>query len=107
MTRTGHDSWDLRSSVGTTGTMVVAARAVASRQPQAIINDPWAAPLVEAVGIKPLTCMVELGMRPADETLAPEKDVRRHADSGACLLPSLSEVIYRMCCTETSPRATE
>src|SRR6201999_2662395 len=83
MTRTDHDSWDLRSSVGTTATMVAAARAVASRQPQAIINDPWAAPLVEAVGIKPLTRMVELGMPPADETLAPEKQLQPMIDSFA------------------------
>ncbi len=61
MTRTDHDTWDLRSSVGTTATMVAAARAVATRQPHAIIDDPWAAPLVEAVGIEPLCRMVEAG----------------------------------------------
>ena len=69
MTRTEHDSWDLRSSVGTTATMVAAARAVASRQPHPIINDPWAAPLVEAVGIESLSRMVQLGTPPADAEL--------------------------------------
>jgi len=69
MTRTDHDSWDLRSSVGTTATMVAAARAVATRQPHPIINDPWAAPLVEAVGIESLSRIVQLGAPPADAEL--------------------------------------
>ena len=42
MTRTDQDSWDLASSVGATATMVAAARAVASQQSNAIINDPFA-----------------------------------------------------------------
>jgi len=45
------DSWDLASSVGATATMVAAARAVASREPDPLIDDPYAAPLVRAVGI--------------------------------------------------------
>ena len=69
MTRTDHDTWDLRSGVGTTATMVAAARAVATRQPHAIISDPWAAPLVEAVGIESLSRMVQLGTPPADAGL--------------------------------------
>jgi methyltransferase (TIGR00027 family) len=83
MTRSDHDSWDLRSGVGVTATMVAAARAVASRQPQPIINDPWAAPLVEAAGIAPLTRMVELGTPPADDTLAPEKQLQPMIDTCA------------------------
>ena len=51
MTRADADSWDLASSVGATATMVAAARAVASRQPDAIIDDPFAEPLVRAVGM--------------------------------------------------------
>jgi len=51
MTRTDQDTWDLASSVGATATMVAAARALASAQPDAIINDPFAAPLVRAVGL--------------------------------------------------------
>jgi methyltransferase (TIGR00027 family) len=51
MTRTDQDSWDLASSVGATATMVAAARAVASRDSNAIIDDPFAAPLVRAVGL--------------------------------------------------------
>ncbi|HEX4558023.1 MAG TPA: class I SAM-dependent methyltransferase [Mycobacterium sp.] len=51
MSRTDADSWDLASSVGATATMVAAARALASREPEPLINDPFAADLVRAVGI--------------------------------------------------------
>jgi len=49
--RTDRDSWDLASSVGATATMVAAARAAATRRPNAVINDPFAEPLVRAVGL--------------------------------------------------------
>ncbi|MDT5013109.1 MAG: hypothetical protein QOH57_4726, partial [Mycobacterium sp.] len=51
MGRTDNDSWDLASSVGATATMVAAARAMATRQPEPLISDPFAEPLVRAVGI--------------------------------------------------------
>ncbi|WP_343573874.1 class I SAM-dependent methyltransferase [Mycobacterium sp.] len=51
MARTARDSWDLASSVGATATMVAAARAAASRRPDAVIDDPFAEPLVRAVGL--------------------------------------------------------
>ncbi|OBK70508.1 class I SAM-dependent methyltransferase [Mycobacterium sp. 1274761.0] len=51
MTRADSDSWDLASSVGATATMVAAGRAIASREPDALINDPFADPLVRAVGL--------------------------------------------------------
>ena len=41
----------MASSVGATATMVAAARAIASREPDAIIDDPFAEPLVRAVGM--------------------------------------------------------
>jgi methyltransferase (TIGR00027 family) len=41
----------LASSVGATATMVAAARAVASNEANPIINDPFAGPLVRAVGL--------------------------------------------------------
>ena len=59
MTRSANDTWDLKSSVGTTATMVATARAVASREPNAIIADPFAAPLVRAVGIDVLSQLVD------------------------------------------------
>ncbi|MHA0285835.1 SAM-dependent methyltransferase [Mycobacterium sp. C3-094] len=51
MARTDNDTWDLASSVGATATMVAAARAVASRAEKRVINDPFAEPLVRAVGV--------------------------------------------------------
>ncbi|WP_179470007.1 class I SAM-dependent methyltransferase [Mycolicibacterium vinylchloridicum] len=59
MSRSDADSWDLATSVGTTATMVAAARAVASRDENALIDDPFAAPLVRAVGIDVFTKMVD------------------------------------------------
>ncbi|WP_445166815.1 class I SAM-dependent methyltransferase [Mycolicibacterium sp. Dal123E01] len=59
MSRSEADSWDLATSVGTTATMVAAARAVASREDNPLINDPFAAPLVRAVGIGVFTKMVD------------------------------------------------
>jgi methyltransferase (TIGR00027 family) len=55
MARTEGDSWDLASSVGATATMVAAARAAATRRPQPVINDPFAEPLVRAVGLDVFT----------------------------------------------------
>jgi O-methyltransferase involved in polyketide biosynthesis len=46
------DSWDLASSVGATATAVAARRALASRGPSPLINDPFAEPLVRAVGVE-------------------------------------------------------
>jgi methyltransferase (TIGR00027 family) len=51
MARTDNDTWDLASSVGATATMVAAARAVASKSERPLINDPFAEPLVRAVGV--------------------------------------------------------
>lgn len=51
MTRTDDDNWDLASSVGATATMVAAGRAMASRPDRGLIDDPFAEPLVRAVGI--------------------------------------------------------
>ena len=59
MARTGDDSWDLASSVGATATLVAAGRAVASTDPRGLINDPFAAPLVRAVGIDFFTRMLD------------------------------------------------
>ncbi|KLO34636.1 SAM-dependent methyltransferase [Mycobacterium nebraskense] len=50
MARTENDTWDLASSVGATATAVAAQRAIASKGPDALLNDPFADPLVRAVG---------------------------------------------------------
>ena len=57
MTRTDNDSWDLASSVGATATLVAAARAAATRLPDPVIDDPYAEPLVRAVGVDFFTRM--------------------------------------------------
>jgi methyltransferase (TIGR00027 family) len=59
MTRTDNDSWDLASSVGATATAVAASRAVASQGPDALLDDPFAAPLVRAVGLDAFVKIVD------------------------------------------------
>lgn len=70
MARIDGDRWDLASSVGATATMVAAARAVASREPDPLIDDPFAAPLVRAVGIDFFTKLVdgEVALGDADDS---------------------------------------
>ncbi|MFL0239862.1 class I SAM-dependent methyltransferase [Mycobacterium sp. SMC-18] len=52
MTRTDSDTWDLASSVGATATMVATARALATKEAEPLIRDPYADPLVRAVGVE-------------------------------------------------------
>src|ERR1700745_2693795 len=63
MARTDDDTWDLASSVGATATMVAAARAMASKTEQPLINDPFAEPLVRAVGLDLFTPLARPGLR--------------------------------------------
>lgn len=51
MPRTDNDTWDLATSVGATATMVAAARAIATRADNPLIDDRFAEPLVRAVGV--------------------------------------------------------
>ncbi|WP_280317207.1 class I SAM-dependent methyltransferase [Nocardia wallacei] len=78
MTFTRHDgdSWDAASSVGATATMAAAVRAIATRMDPACINDPFAEPLVRAVGIDFLT-------RLASGEVAAEDSVEQVAIDGA------------------------
>jgi methyltransferase (TIGR00027 family) len=66
MARTDNDTWDLASSVGATATMVAAARAMASTAEDALIDDPFAEPLVRAVGVDFFTRLVTGELRPED-----------------------------------------
>jgi methyltransferase (TIGR00027 family) len=77
------DTWDLASSVGVTATMVAAARAVATRSPNALINDQFAEPLVRAVGVDFFAKMAsgELDPRDLDDDAA--KGLRHFADAMA------------------------
>lgn len=77
------DTWDLASSVGVTATMVAAARAIASRADNALINDPFAEPLVRAVGIDMLTRLASGELTPAeiDDAQRPNASMARMADN--------------------------
>ncbi len=66
MARTDNDTWDLASSVGATATMVAAARAMATTAEDALIDDPFAEPLVRAVGVDFFTRLVTGELRPED-----------------------------------------
>jgi methyltransferase (TIGR00027 family) len=66
MARTDNDTWDLASSVGATATMVAAARAMATTADDPLINDPFAEPLVRAVGVDFFTRLVTGELRPED-----------------------------------------
>jgi methyltransferase (TIGR00027 family) len=59
VSRSDDDSWDLASSVGATATMVAAGRAMATRDARALINDPFADPLVRAVGLDFFVKMID------------------------------------------------
>ena len=76
MARTDNDTWDLASSVGATATMVAAQRALSNRE--GLIDDPFAEPLVRAVGldffIRALDGEIEL------EDVDPEFNMRRAAE---------------------------
>ncbi|MBP2326614.1 methyltransferase (TIGR00027 family) [Kibdelosporangium banguiense] len=60
------DTWDLASSVGATATAAAAARAIATRADRSLIDDPFAEPLVRAVGIDLLTRLATGEMSPGD-----------------------------------------
>ena len=73
--RTQWDSWDLASSVGATATLVAARRALASRGPEALIDDRFAEPLVRAVGHDFFTRLLD-GEIAWDDTSFSEQQVR-------------------------------
>ncbi|BBY07264.1 class I SAM-dependent methyltransferase [Mycobacterium noviomagense] len=83
MARTDRDSWDLASSVGATATMVAAARALATEETNPIINDPFAAPLVRAVGVDFFTRMVDHEITPEEMADGAGGDMARETDSMA------------------------
>jgi Leucine carboxyl methyltransferase len=79
MARTDDDSWDLASSVGSTATMVAAQRAISHRE--GLIDDPYAEPLVRAVGLDDFTRA--LGGETALEDVDPRFNLRRAAEGMA------------------------
>jgi methyltransferase (TIGR00027 family) len=77
------DTWDLASSVGATATMVAAARAVATRSADPLINDQFAEPLVRAVGVDFFAKMAGGELDPRDLNDDEAKGLRRFADAMA------------------------
>jgi methyltransferase (TIGR00027 family) len=73
MARTDNDSWDLATSVGATATMVAASRALASQQPGALLDDPFADPLVRAVGLDPFVRILDGEINFEDDPLLNRK----------------------------------
>jgi methyltransferase (TIGR00027 family) len=67
--RSDADTWDLATSVGATATMVAATRALASAEPDPLIVDPYAAPLVRAVGVEFFIKMVDGTTEPPAEAV--------------------------------------
>src|ERR1700735_1880318 len=65
MARTDNDTWDLSNSVGATATGVAVGRALASRGPNPLISDPFAEPLVRAVGVNFFTRLASGELDPA------------------------------------------
>jgi methyltransferase (TIGR00027 family) len=79
MARTDRDRWDLATSVGATATMVAAQRALSNDEK--LIDDPYAAPLVRAVGIDVYVRLVNGEIPVGEES---EFDPRRMAQGMAC-----------------------
>lgn len=79
MARTDRDRWDLATSVGATATMVAAQRALSSDAK--LIDDPYAAPLVRAVGIDVYVRLVNGEIAAEGNT---EFDPQRMAQGMAC-----------------------
>ncbi|MCR6487423.1 class I SAM-dependent methyltransferase [Amycolatopsis sp. OK19-0408] len=73
-TRRDGDDWDLASSVGATATMAAMTRAIATRTDPARLDDPFAEPLVRAVGVELLTRLATGELPPGDLVGPPAVD---------------------------------
>jgi len=80
--RTDNDSWDLATSVGSTATMVAAQRVLSHRE--GLIDDPYAEPLVRAVGLDFFMRVLDGEIDPEEfQALDPRFNVRRAAEGMA------------------------
>jgi methyltransferase (TIGR00027 family) len=66
MARSDNDTWDLSNGVGATATGVAVGRALASRGEDPMIDDPFAEPLVRAVGVDFFTRVASGELNPAE-----------------------------------------
>jgi methyltransferase (TIGR00027 family) len=74
--RSEGDRWDVISGVGTTATVVAAGRAMASRGPDPLLDDPYAEPLVRAVGHEFFTRLMD-GEISFEKSDSPMTDLQR------------------------------
>ena len=82
MARSDNDSWDLASSVGATATMVAGQRVLSHRE--GLIDDPFAEPLVRAVGMDFFVRALDGEFDPAElEDVDPRFNFRRSAEGMA------------------------
>jgi methyltransferase (TIGR00027 family) len=80
MARTDNDTWDLATSVGATATGVAVGRALANRADNPLINDPFAEPLVRAVGVDFFTRLASGELDAADVDDGSEFGMQRMGD---------------------------
>jgi methyltransferase (TIGR00027 family) len=80
MARTENDTWDLATSVGATATGVAVGRALASRAENPLISDPFAEPLVSAVGVDFFTRLASGELDPAEVDDGAEFGMERMRD---------------------------
>src|SRR3984957_15988932 len=76
MTRSENDTWDLASSVGATATAVALQRAIASQGPDQLLDDPWADPLVRAVGSDTFIKLLDTGLGQNTDAVLSRQPVR-------------------------------
>jgi methyltransferase (TIGR00027 family) len=76
MTRSENDTWDLASSVGATATAVALQRAIASQGPDPLLADPWADPLVRAVGSETFIKLLDTGLGQNTDAVLSRQPVR-------------------------------
>jgi methyltransferase (TIGR00027 family) len=78
MPRSHDDSWDLASSVGVTATMVATSRALAAQGPEPLLDDPFAEPLVRAVGLAASLRILDGDTSPQDDPMLDRKTRTEH-----------------------------
>jgi methyltransferase (TIGR00027 family) len=83
MTRSDSDTWDLASSVGATATLVATVRALISRSADRLISDPFADPLVRAVGVDLFTRVLDGEVTLFELSDDPQLSLQRAIDSVA------------------------
>ena len=73
MPRSNDDSWGLASSVGVTATIVATSRALAAQGPEPLLDDPYAEPLVRAVGLAASLRILDGETSPEDDPMLNRK----------------------------------